>query len=67
MRAFEESRKQLRASKLSAAAAVKQTRAEAKRERLDYNRFFSVVNKHLVFYSESSGFYKYYKGIIGIS
>ena len=37
---------------------------EAKRERADYKRFFSIVNKHLVFYSESSGFYKYYKGII---
>lgn len=35
-----------------------------KRERADYKRFFSVVNKHLVFYSESSGFYKYYKGFI---
>lgn len=37
----------------------------AKRERADYKRFFSVVNKHLVFYSEGSGFYKYYKGMIG--
>ena len=37
---------------------------ESKRERADYKRFFSVVNKHLVFYSESSGFYKYFKGII---
>ena len=36
----------------------------AKREKVDYKRFFSIVNKHLVFYSESSGFYKYYKGII---
>lgn len=36
----------------------------AKREKADYKRFFSIVNKHLVFYSENSGFYKYYKGII---
>ncbi len=36
----------------------------AKRERLDYKRFFSIQNKHLVFYSERSGFYKYYKEII---
>ena len=36
--------------------------AEARRERADYRRFFSVVNKHLVYYSESSGFYKYFKG-----
>lgn len=35
-----------------------------KRERADYKRFFSVVNKHLVFYSESNGFYKYFKGFI---
>lgn len=41
-----------------------QSGEERKREKNDYKRFFSVVNKHLVFYSESSGFYKYYKGII---
>ena len=35
-----------------------------KREREDYKKFFSVVNKHLVFYSESNGFYKYYKSMI---
>jgi len=37
---------------------------EARREKADYKRFFKVVNKHVVFYSESSGFYKYYRGII---
>lgn len=37
---------------------------ESKRERADYKRFFSIGNKHLVFYSESSGFYKYFKGVI---
>lgn len=42
----------------------KAARALAARERADYKRFFSVVNKHIVFYSESSGFYKYYRGII---
>lgn len=35
-----------------------------RRERADYKKFFKVVNKHLVFYSESNGFYKYYKGFI---
>ncbi len=35
-----------------------------RRERQDYKRFFSVVNKHLVFYSESGGFYKYFKGYV---
>ena len=36
----------------------------AKREKADYKKFFSIRNKHLVFYSERSGFYKYYKEII---
>ena len=35
-----------------------------RRESEDYKRFFSVVNKHLVIYSEKSGFYKYFKGLI---
>lgn len=35
-----------------------------KRERADYKRFFSISHKHLVFYSERSGFYKYYKATI---
>jgi len=38
--------------------------ANAKREKADYKRFFSIVNKHLVYYSEGSGFYKYFKGQI---
>ncbi len=37
---------------------------QRRREREDYKKFFSVANKHLVFYSESSGFYKYYAEII---
>ena len=36
----------------------------AKRVKADYKRFFSIANKHLVFYSESNGFYKYYAGMI---
>lgn len=36
----------------------------AKREKADYKRFFSIKNKHLVFYSERSGFYKYYKELV---
>ena len=36
----------------------------ARRERADYKRFFGIDNKHLVFYSESSGFYKYFRGAI---
>lgn len=38
---------------------------DKQREKCDYKRFFSVANKHLVFYSEGSGFYKYFEGLIG--
>jgi YidC/Oxa1 family membrane protein insertase len=34
------------------------------REKRDYKKFFSIVNKHLVIYSEKSGFYKYFEAII---
>lgn len=43
---------------------VKRTPAQVRKEKQDYKKFFKVVNKHLVFYSESNGFYKYYKAII---
>jgi len=36
----------------------------AKREKADYKRFLNIVGKHIVFYSEGSGFYKYFKGMI---
>lgn len=36
----------------------------AKREKQDYKRFMNVVGKHIVFYSERSGFYKYFEGAI---
>ena len=36
----------------------------ARRAKADYKRFFKVDGKHLVFYSESSGFYKYFQGAI---
>ena len=41
-----------------------QSKEAKKREKADYKRFFSVANKHLVFYSEKSGFYKYFKDVI---
>ncbi len=50
--------------KMISSTKVKRTKEEKKKEKEDYKRFFSIVNKHLVFYSESNGFYKYYKGII---
>lgn len=34
------------------------------KERADYKSFFRVVNKHIVFYSEKNGFYKYFENII---
>ena len=43
---------------------VKLTKEQKKKEKEDYKRFFSIINKHLVFYSESNGFYKYYKDVI---
>ena len=42
----------------------KRSPEDVRREKADYKRFFSIGNKHLVFYSESSGFYKYFKGVI---
>lgn len=36
----------------------------AKREKADYKRFFNIVNKHVVIWSERSGFYKYYEALI---
>lgn len=36
----------------------------AAREREDIERFKDVIGKHLVFYSEKNGFYKYFKGVI---
>lgn len=61
---LEASKKELEALGNVGAAKKKISRSERKREREDYKKFFSVVNKHLVFYSESSGFYKYFQGII---
>lgn len=37
---------------------------DRKREKEDYKRFFHVVNKHIVFYSEGSGYYKYFESLI---
>lgn len=63
--ALEESRKELKM--LESLGEKKKLFAKdenAKREKEDYKRFFSIRNKHLVFYSEKSGFYKYYAEII---
>ncbi len=60
--ALEESRKEL--EKLNAIGAEGKTKELRRREKADYKRFFKVANKHLVFYSESSGFYKYFENIL---
>ena len=63
--ALEKSREELR--KIEALDGGKKDaehRANAKREKEDYKKFFKVVNKHLVIYSERSGFYKYFEALI---
>ena len=64
--ALEESRKTLAELRLDEAAEAKKNKEKEnrRRESADYKRFFSIANKHLVIYSEKSGFYKYFKGII---
>lgn len=49
---------------LSGEKKDKRTKEQKRKEKEDYKKFFKIVNKHLIFYSESNGFYKYYKGII---
>lgn len=61
---LEKTRKQLKELTDLNKGAQKRTKEQKKKEKDDYKKFFSIVNKHLVFYSESNGFYKYYKGII---
>jgi len=63
--ALEESRKELAAlESLGEKKKLFSKDPNAKREKEDYKRFFSIRNKHIVFYSERSGFYRYYKEII---
>ena len=52
-------------AKLEALGRVEVSKEDKRREKRDYRNFFKVANKHIVFYSEASGFYKYYKNIIG--
>lgn len=59
--ALEESKKKLEAIEGS---EKNMDRELKKRQHDDYKRFFSIANKHVVFYSEQSGFYKYFKGLI---
>ena len=60
--ALKESKEKLR--EIAQMGPKKRTREEKQREKADYKRFFSIANKHLVFYSERSGFYKYFENVI---
>jgi len=53
-------------SKEEIAAQEAKKKADREREKADYKRFYSYQEgeKQLVFYSEKSGFYKYYENII---
>ncbi len=61
--ALEESRRQL-AQLAALDGEKKRSKEEVARERADYRRFFRIVNKHVVIYSEKSGFYKYFEGLM---
>lgn len=60
---LEASRKELKEYN-SAGSREKRSRELIKREKEDFRKFFSVGNKHIVFFSESNGFYKYFERII---
>ncbi len=64
--ALEQSRVELDKAKAFGAVDKKSAdyKENKKREKEDYKKFKKVVNKHIVIYSEKSGFYKYFKGII---
>ena len=40
------------------------SKEDRRREKTDYKRFFRVANKHLVFYAEGGGYFKYFQSII---
>lgn len=60
--ALEETKRELK--KLSEMGPQRLSSELKRREKADYKRFFSIANMHLVFYSESNGFYKYYQKTI---
>lgn len=58
---LEKSRKELAAMDSLSSGVSKE---DKRREKEDYKRFFSIANKHLVFYSEKSGYYRNYRAVI---
>lgn len=62
---LEQSRQRLRAiESLQPDAHTPEAKENARREKADYIKFFSIENKHLVFFSEKSGYYKYYQDMM---
>ncbi len=63
---LEESRKELEGIDALSANRPKWYQHDplTKREKADFKRFFAITGKHIVFYSEGSGFYKYFRGAI---
>ncbi len=63
---LEESRKELEGIDALSANRPKWYQHDplTKREKADFKRFFAITGKHIVFYSEGSGFYKYFQGAI---
>ena len=61
--ALEAAKKRLAALETSEKQASKDKNL-VRREKEDIRRLNHVANKHIVFYSESSGFYKYYRSLI---
>ncbi len=63
--ALEESKKELdELSKMAPKKKLFSRNPNADKEKRDYKKFFSVVNKHLVIYAEGNGYYKYFKDIV---
>ena len=60
--ALEQSKQEL--AGIDSLSSRRVSKEDRQREKADYKRFFSIANKHLVFYSESSGFYKYFADVI---
>ena len=63
--ALRQSREELeKLEALDSGADRGEARARARREKECEKRFFSTAGKHLVFYSEGQGFYKYFEPVI---
>ena len=62
--ALRRSQAELRRFEAELKAQTSRTPADKVRERADYKRFFKVANKHLVFYAEAGGYYKYFQSAI---